>query len=99
MTRVTLTFDMIGLDKNMGEYIALLDGRKVIVDPYVGCAWEYPYFKAGKVTFEGHWYENNTRKMAVFLPHKEVDTKQTFFPSQLCASCQKELFSNKEEIK
>lgn len=99
MTEVTLTFDMISFDKDMGECIALLNGREIIVDPYVGCAWEYPYFKTGKVTFEGHWYKSDTDKIAVFLPSKEVDTKQIFFPRQLCASCQKELFSNKEEIK
>jgi len=43
-------------------------GKKILVDPFVGCAWEYENREALLNTWfeaEGHWHETN-----VFLPRE-----------------------------
>lgn len=74
---------------NYKHCLAILDGKEVLVDPYVTCVWGFMHFEEGEAIFEGHWWQadDDTR---VFLPRRQL------FDDNLCASCQRKL--NKEEL-
>lgn len=64
-----ITVELIEYNYEKHEYIAKYKEREIIVDPYVGCAWDSSIVKLGTFTFDGHWFKNENH---TFLPSKEI---------------------------
>lgn len=71
---IKIDVEIMGYEEERHGYKAvdLANGREIIVDPFVGLAWEISELeenKEGKYTFLGHWYDE---ELGVFLPSKEI---------------------------
>lgn len=63
---VILTFQLIKYNPKAHEFIALHEGKQVLVDPFVGDVWSDDKRDLGLYTFEGIWSQG------CFLPSKEI---------------------------
>lgn len=68
--------DLIEYTEKEDAYRAIMveTGREILVDPFVGMAWEWKddkRFVKGNYTFLGYWYNDDESK-GIFLPDKEV---------------------------
>ncbi|MGG0888941.1 hypothetical protein [Cytobacillus horneckiae] len=61
-----LTFQLIKYNPKAHEFIALYEGKEVLVDPFVGDVWSDDKRVLGLYTFEGIWNQG------CFLPSKEI---------------------------
>ena len=70
---VEIEVDLIKYNPETHDYVGIYKGRKIAVDPYVGCVWEDDHRPFGTFFFKGDWYSLDG---SVCLPSEEIDNAQ-----------------------
>lgn len=70
MPYVTIDVELIKYNEDKHEYLAIYNNKEILVDPYVGVAWDNEDVRLGSFKFEGHWFSLDER---VFLVASEIE--------------------------